>query len=346
MDKFEEISSKPHLNGPTQQHYVPSFYLKGFTSGDVLTVFDRINGEIRHRQKPQNVATVRHLYTFEDNQDRKRFDWEVLFGHVESAATPVLKSLANGEPLSQEAREAFAIFLGLAAVRTPAALAETSMVYTELIKARTRVAGSDEDRVFEFLRRMKGSDGNEAVLRGEARDVAALAREGAFDLKLNDDFVLHRSLNLWALVSEALVKRDWMLLHATGNDQSFLTSDSPIVLMSRSSELRDQPIGYGSPHAQILFPLTSKCALVASGSLGRTGRCDIAVDALHRFNRAIAQDCWRFVVGGDADLVQRVTSDLGLAGTEWQPKSRVEVMFDTGEDGALSESGVVRRMGF
>lgn len=153
MDKFEKFAFKPHLEGPKQQHYVPRFYLEGFTSEQTLSVFDRVKGEIRHRQKPENLATVGHLYTFEDNQDRKRFDFEVLFGLVEAAATPILKSLVQGESLSPKDRESFALFLGLAAVRTPAAIADAKAAHAGLVKAQTLHWYSDENEVLELLKK-------------------------------------------------------------------------------------------------------------------------------------------------------------------------------------------------
>jgi hypothetical protein len=168
MDKFEKLTSKQHLEGPKQQHYVPKFYLKGFTSNQVLCVFDRVKGEVRHRQSPHAVATVRHLYTFEDNQDRQRFDLEMLFGLVEDAAAPILNLLAQGARISQEERESFALFLGLAAVRTPAAIAEAKAAYAGMVKIQTGQIFIDENRVLELLKKMNGSNVDETLLRDQA----------------------------------------------------------------------------------------------------------------------------------------------------------------------------------
>lgn len=345
MDKFEKLASKPHLNGPKQQHYVPRFYLEGFTSDQTLSVFDRIKGEIRHRQKPQNISTVGHLYTFEDNQDRKRFDFEALFGLVENAAAPILNSLAQGESLSSKDRESFALFLGLAAVRTPAAIADAKAAHAGLVKAQTRHWYSDENEVLQNLKKKAGSEEDEASLRDQARKVAEMVRSDSYDVEVDSQFALHRSLNVWHIVAEELFKRDWIILHVPGDEHSFLTSDSPIVVQSMSSALRHEPIGYGSPHAQILFPLTSKCALVASGLLARTGRSIITVEDLHRFNLTIAQDCYRYVMGGDADLVERITTELNLAETSWEPKSSVAVEYQIEVDGKVSALGVLKRKG-
>ena len=266
MDKFERLMSKPHLIGPKQQHYVPRFYLEGFTSEGVLAVFDRTKNEIRSRELPSKVARVGHLYTFEDEQNRKRFDLEALFGYVEDEAKPILKSLANGDRISSAERESFANFLGLSAVRTPTAIAEASSVYAGFEKVRLNQTLGNERSALAVLRKMNGPHADETLLREQAKDVAKMIRDESYDVKVDPTFALHRSLSVWHLVAEELLKRDWMFLHASGNGQSFLTSDSPIVLLSSLAFKNCQPIGYGSPHAQILFPMTSKCALVALGS--------------------------------------------------------------------------------
>ncbi|SEJ66058.1 Protein of unknown function [Azotobacter beijerinckii] len=344
MDKFEKLRSKPHLNGPKRQHFVPKFYLEGFTSDGLLAVFDRVSGEIR-KQQPQNTAVVGHLYTFEDHQDRKRFDLEVLFSYIEEEAAPILKSLVQGDRISPKDRESFALFLGLAAVRTPAAIAEASSVYAGFEKARSRLMLTDEHRVLELLKKMNGPDADEVLLRKEAHAITTMALEESYDIVVDPGYALQRSLNVWSTVAKELWSRDWMVLHAPGEGQSFLTSDSPVVLTSGSAATRHLPIGYGSSHAQILFSLTSKYVLVASGSLGRTGRADIKVDALRRFNMTIAQDCHRYVMGGNAALVENITTELGLAGTEWRPKSRVEIGRRIKADGTVSIGAYVKRMG-
>ncbi|ROM91073.1 DUF4238 domain-containing protein [Pseudomonas brassicacearum] len=335
MDTFENLKSKPHLNGPKRQHFVPKFYLEGFTSAGWLGVFDRASGEIR-KQRPKNVAVVGHLYTFEDHQDRKRFDLEVFFGHIENAAAPILKSLVQGKHLSSADRETFAIFLGLTAVRTPAAIAEASSVYAGFVKARSRLTLTDESQVLELLKKIKGDEANDSLLQKQAQDVTKMAREESYDVEVDQGYARGRSLKVWHIVAEELLKRDWMILHASGDGHSFLTSDSPVVLMSTSTATRNLPIGYGSPHAQILVPLTSKYALVASGSLGRTGRADIKNDDLRRFNMTVALNCHRQVMGSDIALVESITTELGLAGTEWQPTSRVESGTHAKTDGIVS----------
>lgn len=347
MDKFERLISKPYFDGPKQQHYVPKFYLNGFSIDGVLAVFDRVKNEVRTRQLPENVAKIGHLYTFQDNENRKRFDLEKLFDHVESEAAPILKQLVNGGQISPSQRESFALFLGLAAVRTPASIDDVKSIYEGFVRARSHLIFADERRVLEILRKTNSISSDAKFLQDQARKISKMVRDKSCDMDVTVDpqFALMRSLETWSTVAEQLVRRDWMILHAAGNDQSFLTSDSPIVLLSTSTATRNLPIGYGSSHAQILFPLTSTCALVAEGSLGRIGREDIKGNELRRYNLTVAQDCNRFVMGGDSALLESITTELGLAKTKRQPRSIVEVGYRRDANGSISAGAYVTRKG-
>ena len=279
------------------------------------------------------------------HQDRKRFDLETLFAHVEAAAAPVLKSLVQGERLVPDDREHFALFLGLATVRTPAAIADAGSAYAELVKARSRLQLTDPETVLNHLRKMNGGTGEEATLRSQAEGVARMAREDSYDVKVDEGFALTRSLKVWHVVARELFDKDWVVVHARDGDEDFVTTDSPVVLMSKSTEMRDLPIGFGSEHAQILFPLSPRTALVMSGSAGRTARAGMKIGAMHRFNLTVAGDCHRFVIGGDADQLTKIVSELDLANASWRPKSSVEIGQRAEADGTVKSGVWIKRSG-
>jgi hypothetical protein len=83
MDQFEKLMSQPHLDGAKQQHYVPRFYLAGFARKNQLAVFDRRTGATRMRT-PEHTARIPNLYTFKDEQNRSRFDFERMFGYTKT----------------------------------------------------------------------------------------------------------------------------------------------------------------------------------------------------------------------------------------------------------------------
>jgi len=324
MDSFEKLMSSPQLDGAKKQHYVPRFYLAGFAHKNQLAVFDRKAGAIK-LQTPERTARIRHLYTFEDKQDRRRFDIEKMFGHHEDKAAPIISRISARERINSDEREHLTAYLALAAIRTPAAIAEAKAVHAGFTKARTLLLFSTEADVLSMLRKMEEPSANEEALREKAKSVVKMIRDDAYSVEIDDGYALGESLKKFEVIAEAMYSRDWMVLYTRSDSESFLTSDTPIVLTTTSSAMRHLPLGYGSAHAQILCPIAHNCAIVMSGSLGRTGRTDIMSDGLTRFNRTVAADCHRYVFGKNVDLVKQVTDELQLARRTWRSKSRVGI---------------------
>ncbi|WP_341919729.1 DUF4238 domain-containing protein [Polaromonas sp. YR568] len=324
MDSFEDLMSKPHLDGAKNQHYVPRFYLAGFAHKNQLAVFDRKAGTIKLRT-PEHTARIRNLYTFEDKQDRRRFDIEKMFGYHEDKAAPIISRIAEHERISGDDREHLTAYLALAALRTPAAISEAKVVHAGFTKARSLLMFSTETDALRILREMEGPDANEETLREKARRLVKMIRDDAYSVEVDDGFALRESLKKFKVIADAMYPRDWRVFYTRSDSESFLTSDTPVVLTTTNSAMRHLPLGYGSTHAQILCPIAHNCAIVMSGDQGRTGRTDITSEALTRFNRLVAADSHRYVFGRDAKLVKQVTDELQLANRKWRAKSRVGI---------------------
>jgi Protein of unknown function (DUF4238) len=324
MGSFERLTSQPHLDGAKQQHYVPRFYLAGFARKNQLAVFDRRTGTIRPRT-PEHTARIPNLYTFEDNQDRRRYDFEKMFGYYEDKVAPIIARVAGRQRIGGHEHEYLTAYLALAALRTPAAISEAKAGHAGFIKARSLLMFSTENGVLRILREMEGSEAGEEALHDKAKRVMRMVRDDAYTVEVDDGFALGESLKKFKVIADAMYARDWMVLYTRSDSDSFLTTDTPIVLTTTSSAMRHLPLGYGSAHAQILCPLAHNCAIVMSGDQRRTGRMDITANALARFNRTVAADCHRYVFGRDTELVKEVTDELQLASRSWSPKSRVGI---------------------
>jgi hypothetical protein len=324
MDTFAKLISQPHLDGAKQQHYVPRFYLAGFAHKNQVAVFDRRTGRIR-QQTPEHTARIPHLYTFEDKRNCRRFDIEKMFGYYEDKVAPIIVRVAARERINEEEREFMTAYLALAALRTPSAISEAKAVYAGFTKAHALLTLSTEESALRVLRNMEAPDADQAALREMATRVVKMVRNDEYTVEVDDGFALGESLKKFKVIAEAVHLRDWMALYTHSDSESFLTTDTPVVLTTRSSAMRHLPLGYGSKHAQILCPLTHNCAIVLSGDQGRTGRTDITSEALERFNSTVADNCQRYVFGRDADLVKQITDKLKLATRKWRPKYRVGV---------------------
>lgn len=328
-DILERLLSTPQLHGPKRQHYVPRFYLNGFTNEGLVAVFDRTSGAIS-RQTPENTGVVGHLYTFEDHQNRRRYDLEKLFEYIETRAAPIIKMLVAGERPKFEDFDNFTTFLALAAVRTPAAIAETQLVEEGLLKARMRAEFGRESDALRYLRETKGPGADKAKLRRSAKKLTKMVREDRYRINVEPGNALARVVRTFHVVAKELWERDWLVLRPENEENRFLTCDSPVVLTSTSSEARALPVGYGSPHGQVLFALTDRCALVLAGHQKRFGTRRLSPDMVRRFNLTVAADCYRYVFASDEELLLSVEADLELGKTPWASRQDVGTVHRNG----------------
>jgi len=318
MDAFDRLTSSPILDGPKRQHYVSKFYLNGFAEHRRLAVFDRSDGAV-NSVSPKKTTVAENFYTFVDEQDRSRFDLEELFGIIESRAGAPLKVAVSRRPLTFEDREHLAIFIAMTAVRTPAAFEESRSVREKVERALLKHDISSEDGAYKFLMRNKPAE-PEARLREQAKRVFEMVNEDRFRINVPDEAARQSSLKRWHTVAETILERDWTIVHAAGNDIEYITSDSPVVVVPRVGT-ENLPLGFGTAHASVLFPLSRTAALVVDGQKGGRIRHSVArPEHVSNFNTAVAADCYRFVIASRERLVRQVVAPLNLCATQWAPK--------------------------
>ena len=330
MSAFDRLKERqPLLDGPARQHYVSRFYLTGFAQNRRVSVYDRTTGVVDH-VTPKNAAAIEHLYTFIDERDRRRFEIEALFGIVESRAGTALKSAVSRASLSFEDREYLALFVAMHAIRTPAALAESRSVREKAEHARLKLIVSSEYEAYKLLKESKPAETSEAELRELATKLFEMVSGDHFRISVPDEAARAGALKTWDTIARTLFERDWTVVHAPSGSE-YITSDSPVVL-SPLSGTEHLSLGYGSLHTHVLFPLSRTAALVMNGDERRMRHADVRPEQVERFNSAVAADCYRYVIGSNADLLHKTTAPLNLTGTRWAPRVDVGIGVPPGKE--------------
>ena len=165
----------PLLSGPKRQHFLPEFYLKGFTKNDMIAVFDRELNEIRVQQ-PVNTCVIGHFYTMEDASGRKRFELEQLLSQYEDKASLVIKKLAATEVINADERANLAIFVALAAFRTPDVVDSLKAFNSNLIGDMAKRMFVDVEEVKARMRGKPGTPPMEDELDAETRELSSKCR--------------------------------------------------------------------------------------------------------------------------------------------------------------------------
>jgi hypothetical protein len=315
----------PMLKGPKRQHFLPRFYLDGFTKDGLVAVFDRDKDEIR-RQQPINTAVIGHFYTMKDVDGHQRFELEALMAEYEGKARPVIDKLVAAAPeLNADERSNLSIFIALAATRTPDMVNSVQALNGELVKHAAKMLFSDADEMFAKLRGDEAfASESDDELRIQADLMVHMAHNDGFTVETDEKWAVGRAIEMAFAAAPHFAGRHWRVVHRNHDKRSFVTCDAPVYL--NTVEPRPNSIygvGYGSPDAFISFPLHQSCVLEMFGHSGLLEHKVVNQDYMRMANLHFAKHCQRFVVGRDEALVKSLAENLGLARTKWQPKFSV-----------------------
>jgi len=132
-------------------HYLPRCYLDAFTAEQRLHVFDRVTGKLR-RDTPKNVAVITDYYILktEAGEREERIEHGLL-ADLETSASPVLRRLANCEPISDDEHDIAATFFAFLCTRIPAFEDTFAELHNHLGQEAFRRAARTPDRAAKFV---------------------------------------------------------------------------------------------------------------------------------------------------------------------------------------------------
>ncbi len=312
--------AKPLLSGPKRQHFLPKFYLEGFANRDgMIAVFDRESKEIRVQQ-PVNTCVIGHFYTIVDEAGRRRFELEQLLSEYEGKASLVIKKLSSTEEINADERTDLAIFVALAAFRTPDIVDSLKAFNSDLVGDMCKRIFVDVEQVKAQMRSKRNAPSAEE-LEAEARELVEFAQSGQYEVATSHTWAVGVAMKMAFIIAPILAGRDWAVVHRDNERKSFVTTDAPVLLTTVAQ--RDNSfwgIGFGSTDALVLFPLTETCILLLYGSGGDLKHRTAGAEPMRHVNLALADRCQRFVIGRYYALVRSLTDRLCLASKKWQPK--------------------------
>ncbi len=219
------------------QHYVPKFYLKNFSSDDVgLFIYDIQTRETRRRNIDRICSS---FYFYADNQAGPSF--ETMLSKLEKIHSDIIKKLVNSKRISS---------------LTPSDL-QYLHNFILLQKTRTRASKMQTERQMNSL--------FDALKPYFAEDERAKEKNLTLEVFKSVRIVLNKANSsgmLLAMVGAALISDLNMKLLINKTDKPFIASDSPVVLYNYLRLERHGVRGLQSPGLVIFFPLNASIMLI------------------------------------------------------------------------------------
>lgn len=258
-----------------KHHFVPQLYLREWLDPDslgkddvepYLWVYEK--GTLEPFPKaPKNVAFRGNLYSANAGQDFDEDAVEKIFQKIESEyATVWRRKIKQRQPLSAEDRGVVAAFVSALFPRSPFMRDHLGSFMEEIARDVAGMITSSEEHLKILGKQYEERTGQSiAGLEAEVFDPSNFEFESTRETKTA--FMLTLFKDIFPFIS----RMPWVFVEAP-EGEFLLTCDMPVSL---TAPRRRGPVGFGSPDAEIAFPLSPKVCLIASW-IKKVDRCVMA----------------------------------------------------------------------
>jgi hypothetical protein len=150
MASRTKVASEAH-------HYVPKFYLKGFTDKKVLWVYEQ--GKPPRASKPKEEAHRENFYTYDDKGYPDN-SVEKSLSTAESVVAPTFKKLANRQcQMSDEERDNLFVFVAMTFARVPAFRNYLDYAMARVMKHHNKEQAQNKDEFYAHCKKIESETG-------------------------------------------------------------------------------------------------------------------------------------------------------------------------------------------
>ncbi|MNW37785.1 hypothetical protein D3C74_148370 [compost metagenome] len=288
-----------------KHHFLPQFYLSGFTNEDVknntLWVLDQTTGT-QWSSKPRNIAYRNDFYRI-DVPDSEPDGFEKALAQFEAMAAPVIKNLIQSQTLPEGDDYVILInFIALMACRVPSrrevfdeAMSDVMHIWLQMIFQSPEHYESYRLKMIESGRKSENPKTYEEMKQ-------FVNDESRYTISFHNHTHLNNMMTSLNTIIPLFLDRKWSVLLADEQTGYFICSDSPVNLHWTKPQETIWGPGFGLRETDVTVPLNKNILL-----LGRFEE-ELPTQYLSRETIAImnsytAIDSQRYVYSSGRDFV-------------------------------------------
>ena len=249
----------PPAQQPSAQHYVPRFYLKGFTDKHgVLWVYERFKP--KRASKPKHEAHRPDYYTHAEHGFRDE-SAEAELRKMESLAGPVISKLGNPQyQMTREKASHLFVFVAFMFVRVPSWREHLDKTFVEMVRKNQLARARDKAGFHQACKEMEQQTGK--PLGMDAEELRQYVLTGEYDIEQTSNaFSLGAMFTSGLAVMDELQKFGFEVLYAP-EGRFFVTSDSPVyTIKPEGNGQATVGMGFGWQGVEVFFPLNKRACL-------------------------------------------------------------------------------------
>lgn len=277
IHRIQTMATPPVLPEAKDQHYIPKFYLKGFTDrSGVLWVYEKFKPP--KGSKPKAEAHKPDYYTHAEKGERDETAEDTLKA-IESRAAPVVCKLASPhfKPTTKQMGDVY-LFVAFMFARVPSWREHLDRLFGQVVKEEQVRHARDKNWFHKRCAEMERETGKAL---GDYEQLRQVILTGKWEVtQQSTAFNLGSMVKSAVNVATELQEYGYEILHAP-RGAFFVTSDSPVFTL-RPDGNRQATIGmgFGWPRVLVHFPLNKRACL----RLERSVEPRVVTVSLHNLN--------------------------------------------------------------
>jgi len=304
-------------NEPKMHHYVPQFYLTGFTlSGekdDNLWVFDKSSGN-KFKSRPENIAKQKDYYKIDVNESDNNVV-ENMFAKIEGGSAPVINNIIKNNEIPQgEDFNILMYFLALLALRTPGFRQTVSNFTKDVAKGTAEMTFSSKERYESIINQMK-EDGYELDNKISYEEMRDFIFSDRYDIEVDRTWLIYWIFEAIDIILPILHERNWSLIKIQDPTvASFICCDRPVSLTFFEDSKSFFGPGFGLDKTFLLMPINKRYMLMGTFEKPKKKyKADLKLIA--NFNSRLASGAERFIYSARGNFIY--TKPDGMIGDSY-----------------------------
>jgi hypothetical protein len=301
----KQSGKEKSLKAPRHHHYIPEFYLKGFTSSgskdDYLWVLDLEEKKL-WKAKPENVAHQRDFYRAE-LPDVDPDTLEKALGKIESEAATVVKTIIDKRTLPEG--EDFIILINLVALmaaRVPRFRSIFSEPLEKIHKFMLKMVVATPERWKATIERMKRDGRMSEDEETSYENMKRFVESDNYEIVIDQNWHLKTLIDSVDIIIPLLLERKWSLIIVEDEANEFICSDSPVALSWTKPMPAFSGPGFGMENTELTMPLNKHIALVARFE-GEPQDLMAPKETIAKLNSRTGMHAQRFIYSGRQDFI-------------------------------------------
>ncbi len=256
---------------PRQHHYLPKFYLKGFTAAHQkkpkVYVFDlQKNSWLEKPTNIKNIGTIRDFNRIEvDGHSPDAL--EKSLSTFEADVSQALRRVCEATTMPQDEDLVYIMnLIALISIRNPRVRKSHDRFLKDVIERITDLTLATKERYESSVRQMKAAGYGNDTQDVSYEDMLKFHDEKQYTIEINNGMFVAGEFHAFDSVVKLLWKRDWTFLKAGKGAGHFVCSDHPAYLRWSDPKLANgfYPPGHGLKGTDVVFPLSQDTALLGT----------------------------------------------------------------------------------